>query len=582
MAEAEHSVPRNLANGKTRIDFQTEPARYRHWKLTVDGDIATLTMDVDEKAALFEGYELKLNSYDLGVDIELADAIERLRFEHPQVRALVLRSGKPRVFSAGANIRMLAGATHAHKVNFCKFTNETRNGIEDFAENSSVATICAINGTAAGGGYELALAADHIMLVDDGSSSVSLPELPLLAVLPGTGGLTRVADKRKVRRDHADVFCTTEEGVKGQRAVEWRLVDEVVPGSKFDDTILSRAREFAAKSNGRGAPAQGLQGIKLTPLTRSITADAAEYSSLSVEFNRAARLATIAVRGPKMPPPASADAMQAQGAEFWPLRLARELDDAILNIRLNELDVAAIVFKSSGDLAAVLAHEKFLDANKDHWLARQIRNLWKRVLKRVDLTSRSLVTLIEPGSCFAGTLAELPLASDRSYMLAPTLPSPASGGGLGRGAGDNEPPATIALSDANFGAYPMSNGLTRLGCRFLANPRNVDAAKAERGVALDAKRAEQLGLISFALDDIDWDDEVRVFLEERASFSPDALTGMEANLRFAGPETMESKIFARLTAWQNWIFQRPNAIGEEGALKRYGTGQKPVFDTKRV
>jgi benzoyl-CoA-dihydrodiol lyase len=566
MAEAEHSAARNLANGKTRIDFQTEPARYRHWKLAVDGNIATLTMDVDEKGALFEGYELKLNSYDLGVDIELADAIERLRFEYPQVRAVVLRSGKPRVFSAGANIRMLAGATHAHKVNFCKFTNETRNGIEDFAENSGVATICAINGTAAGGGYELALATDHIMLVDDGSSSVSLPELPLLAVLPGTGGLTRVADKRKVRRDHADVFCTTEEGVKGKRAVEWRLVDEVVPGSKFDDTIATRARELATKSN-RDAPAQG---IKLTPLARTFTADAVEYSSLSVEFNRAARLATITVRGPEAPPPVSADAMQAQGAAFWPLRLARELDDAILNIRLNELDVAAIVFRSSGDAAAVLACDQFLDASKHHWLARQIRNLWKRVLKRVDLTSRSLVTLIEPGSCFAGTLAELAFASDRSYMLI---------GGRDR---DNKPPAAMALSDANFGPYPMSNGLTRLGCRFLADPADVDVAKAERGTMLDAERAQQLGLITFALDDIDWDDEVRVFLEERASFSPDALTGMEANLRFAGPETMESKIFARLTAWQNWIFQRPNAIGEEGALKRYGTGQKPVFDTRRV
>ncbi len=566
MAEAEHSATRNLANGKTRIEFQTEPARYRHWKLAVDGEVATLTMDVDEKGALFEGYELKLNSYDLGVDIELADAIERLRFEYPQVRAAVLRSGKPRVFCAGANIRMLAGATHAHKVNFCKFTNETRNGIEDFAENSGVATICAINGTAAGGGYELALATDYIMLVDDGSSSVSLPELPLLAVLPGTGGLTRVSDKRKVRRDHADVFCTTEEGVKGRRAMEWRLVDEVVPGSRFDETITARARELAAKSNSR-APAQG---IKLTPLKRTVTADAVEYSSLSVEFDRPARLATITVRGPDTPPPASAEAMNGQGATFWPLRLARELDDAILNIRLNELDVAAIVFKSSGDAAAVLAYDHFLDASKDHWLARQIRNLWKRVLKRVDLTSRSLVTLIEPGSCFAGTLAELAFASDRSYML------------IGSREGDNKPPAAIGLSDANFGPYPMSNGLTRLGCRFLANPADVDAAKAGRGSMLDAERAQQLGLITFALDDIDWDDEVRVFLEERASFSPDALTGMEANLRFAGPETMESKIFARLTAWQNWIFQRPNAIGKEGALKRYGTGQKPVFDTKRV
>jgi benzoyl-CoA-dihydrodiol lyase len=566
MAEADHATERPLANGKTRIDFQTEPSRYRHWKLNVDGDIATLVMDVDEKAGLFEGYELKLNSYDLGVDIELADAIERLRFEHPQVRAVVLRSAKPRVFCAGANIRMLAGATHAHKVNFCKFTNETRNGLEDLSENSGVKTICAINGTAAGGGYELALASDYIMLVDDGAAAVSLPELPLLAVLPGTGGLTRVSDKRKVRRDHADVFCTTEEGVKGKRAVEWRLVDAVVPGSKFDDTVLARAREFAAKSSRNGSGSR----VALTPLQRTFAADGIEYGVVSVEFQRADRIATITLRAPSAPPPDSAEAMVALGAKFWPLALARELDDAILNIRLNELEVAAIVFKSTGDPAAVLAYDKFLDANKDFWLARENRLLWKRVLKRVDLTSRSLVTLIEPGSCFAGTLAELPLASDRSYML------------IGNREGDNKPPATIALDDVNFGPYPMSTGLTRLECRFLANPADVDTARAERGRMLDAERAQELGLITFALDDIDWDDEVRVFLEERASFSPDGLTGLEANLRFAGPETMESKIFARLTAWQNWIFQRPNAIGSEGALKRYGTGQKPVFDTRRV
>jgi len=579
MTEMEHAAGRPLANGKTRIDFQTEPARYRHWQLKIDGDVATLVMDVDEKGALFEGYDLKLNSYDLGVDIELADAIERLRFEHPQVRVVVLRSAKPRVFSAGANIRMLAGASYAHKVNFCKFTNETRNGIEDLSENSGLKSICAINGTAAGGGYELALAADYIMLVDDGTASVSLPELPLLAVLPGTGGLTRVSDKRKVRRDHADVFCTTEEGVKGKRAVEWRLVDDVVPGSKFDETIAARAKEFAAKSRRNGSG----PGITLTPLDRSFAADSVAYGSLAVELQRAERIATITLRGPAEPPPASADAMAALGANFWPLRLARELDDAILHIRLNELDVAAIVFKSSGDPAQVLAYDEFLDANKDHWLAREIRQLWKRVLKRVDLTSRSLVALIEPGSCFAGTLAELSFASDRSYMLAPSLPSPASGGGLGRGSGgDNKPPATIALANANFGAYPMSNGLTRLGSRFLASASDLDAAKAERDKMLDAETAQRLGLITFALDDIDWEDEVRVFLEERASFSPDALTGLEANLRFAGPETMESKIFARLTAWQNWIFQRPNAIGEQGALKRYGTGQKPAFDTRRV
>ncbi|HEY1747930.1 MAG TPA: 2,3-epoxybenzoyl-CoA dihydrolase [Xanthobacteraceae bacterium] len=557
---------RPLANGKSYVDFQTEPGRYRHWKLTADGEIATLLMDVDEKAPLFEGYELKLNSYDLGVDIELADALQRLRFEHPQVRVLVLRSGKPRVFCAGANIRMLAGASHAHKVNFCKFTNETRNGIEDLSEHSGLPTICAINGTAAGGGYELALAADHIMLVDDGSSSVALPELPLLAVLPGTGGLTRVADKRKVRRDHADVFCTTEEGVKGKRAVEWRLVDEVMPGSKFDETILARGKEFAARSRRNGTG----QGVKLAPLAREFSADGIDYGSLSVAFDRGARTATMTVRGPTAPPPSSADGIVALGAGFWPLQLARELDDAILHIRLNELEIAAIVFKSSGDAAEIMAYEKLLDANSDHWLVREIRLLWKRVLKRIDVTSRSLVTLIEPGSCFAGTLAEIAFASDRSYML------------LGQRDGDNKPPAAIVLSAANFGLYPMANGLTRLASRFLGNPSATDAAKSETEKPLDAETAEKLGLITFALDDIDWDDEVRVFLEERASFSPDGLTGMEANLRFAGPETMESKIFARLTAWQNWIFQRPNAIGEEGALKRYGTGQQPVFDTKRV
>jgi benzoyl-CoA-dihydrodiol lyase len=566
MSDAQQATERRLANGHMRIDFQTEPSRYRHWKLKVDGDVATLLMDVDEKGALFEGYDLKLNSYDLGVDIELADAIERLRFEHPQVRVVVLRSGKPRVFCAGANIRMLGGASHAHKVNFCKFTNETRNGIEDMSENSGLATICAISGAAAGGGYELALAADHIMLVDDGSSAVSLPELPLLAVLPGTGGLTRVSDKRKVRRDHADVFCTTEEGVKGKRAVEWRLVDEVVPGSKFDDIVHARAKEFAARSRRSGAG----RGVALTPLKRSFTAGGVDYSSLAVEFEREGRITTITLRGPGAPPPASAEAMAALGAEFWPLKLARELDDAILHIRLNEFEVAAIVFKSAGDAAEIVAYEQFLDANRDHWLVREIRHLWKRVLKRVDLTSRSLVTLIEPGSCFAGTLAELSLASDRSYMF------------IGARGGDNRPPATIILTDANFGAYPMSNGLTRLASRFLATPADLEAVKAERGKALDAETAQRLGLVTFAVDDIDWDDEVRVFLEERASFSPDSLTGLEANLRFAGPETMESKIFARLTAWQNWIFQRPNAVGGEGALKRYGTGQKPAFDTRRV
>ena len=562
MADAE----RKLSNGRSRIDFQTDPSSYRHWKLKVDGDVATLAMDVDEKSPLFEGYELKLNSYDLGVDIELADAIERLRFEHPAVKVILLRSAKPRVFCAGANIRMLAGATHAHKVNVCKFTNETRNGIEDASEASGIATICVINGTAAGGGYELALAADHIMLIDDGSSTVSLPELPLLAVLPGTGGLTRVTDKRKVRRDLADVFCTTEEGVKGKRAVDWRLVDEVVPGSKLEQAVAERARDFAGRSR-RPADARG---VALKPLKRERSANSVKYGTLTVELQRAQRLATMGIRGPETAPPASTDAMAEQGCEFWPLKLARELDDAILDIRANEPDVAAILFTCAGDPARVLAYDAFLDANSNHWLMREIRALWKRVLKRVDLTSRSLVALIEPGSCFAGTLAELVFAADRSYML------------IGKREGDNRPPAVLALGEGNFGAYPMSNGLSRLASRFLGSPAALDAARQKIGDMIDADAAQQLGLVTAALDDIDWADEIRVFLEERASFSPDALTGLEANLRFAGPETMESKIFARLTAWQNWIFQRANAVGEAGALKRYGSGQKPLFDTTRV
>src|SRR5579871_80038 len=566
MARAMADTARKLANGATKISFETDPSRYRHWKLKVDSDVATLLMDVDEKGGLYEGYELKLNSYDLGVDIELADALQRLRFEYPQVKVILLRSAKPRVFCAGANIRMLAGAAHGDKVNFCKFTNETRNGMEDASEFSGQKTICVVTGSCAGGGYELALAADHIILTDDGSSSVSLPELPLLAVLPGTGGLTRVTDKRKVRRDLADVFCTTEEGVKGKRAKDWRLVDEVVPNSKLEETVAARAKAFAEKSDRP----RDAKGIALIPLKRSFAADSVDYGFVSIAFDRGGRLATITLRGPEALPPADADAMVAQGAAFWPLQLARELDDAILHIRSNEVDVAAIVFKSVGDAEAVLTYDAFLDKHADHWLAREIRLLWKRTLKRVDLTSRSLVTLLEPGSCFAGTLAEIPLACDRSYML------------IGQNDGANQPAATLTLSEANFGPYPMSNGLSRLQSRFLDDPASLDAARERIGEALDAEAAEELGLVTFAYDDIDWDDEIRIFLEERASFSPDGLTGLEANLRFGGPETMESKIFARLTAWQNWIFQRPNAVGEEGALRRYGTGQKPVFDTKRV
>jgi benzoyl-CoA-dihydrodiol lyase len=556
---------RVLSGGATYIDFQTDPSRYRHWKLDVADDAATLTMDVDENGGLFEGYQLKLNSYDLGVDIELADAVQRLRFEHPGVKVVVVRSGKNRVFCAGANIRMLAGATHAHKVNFCKFTNETRNGLEDSSENSGQRYITVVNGTAAGGGYELALATDHIILADDGSAAVALPEVPLLAVLPGTGGLTRVVDKRKVRRDHADFFCTIEEGVKGKRAVAWRLVDEIAPNSKLEAKIAERAREFAAgsKRNGTG------KGIALTPLTRSFGGSAVRYGFVSVEIDRPARIATISIKAPDAPP-SDIDGMIVQGAAFWPLQVARELDDAILHLRINELDIAMLVFKSHGDPAHVLACDAFLEANKAHWLVNEIRQYWKRVLKRIDVTSRTLVSLVEPGSCFVGTLAELVFAADRSYML------------IGSRQGDNRPPPSIELSAMNFGPYPMSHGLTRLQSRFQADPSDLDRARDKIGAALDAAEAEALGLVTFALDDIDWDDEIRVFFEERASFSPDSLTGMEANLRFVGPETMESKIFARLTAWQNWIFQRPNAVGEDGALRRYGSGERPRFDMTRV
>jgi len=557
---------RVLAGGAKYIDFQTDPSRYKHWKLDVAGDVATLTMDVDENGGLFEGYQLKLNSYDLGVDIELADALQRLRFEHPEVKVVLVRSGKNRVFCAGANIRMLAGSTHAHKVNFCKFTNETRNGIEDSSENSGQRFITVVNGTAAGGGYELALATDHIILADDGSATVALPEVPLLAVLPGTGGLTRVVDKRKVRRDHADFFCTIEEGIKGKRAVAWRLVDEIAPNSKLEAKIADRAREFSAKSprNGNG------KGIELSPLKRTIEESGLRYGFVAVDINREQRIATITISAPDAPPPADIDGMIAQGASFWPLQAARELDDAILHLRINELEIAMLVFKSHGEAANVLACDAFLDANKSHWLVNEIRHYWKRVLKRIDVTSRTLVTLVEPGSCFVGTLAELVFAADRSYML------------IGSRQGDNRPAPQITLSAMNFGPYPMSHGLTRLESRFQADPADLDRARARMGEAIDGEEAEQLGLVTFALDDIDWDDEVRVFFEERTSFSPDGLTGMEANLRFVGPETMESKIFARLTAWQNWIFQRPNAVGEEGALRRYGTGQKAQFDMTRV
>lgn len=549
-----------------RIDFQTDPSRYRHWRLNFDGPVATLTMDVDPDGGLFEGCELKLNSYDLAVDIELADAVQRLRFEHPEVRCVVLRSGKEGVFCAGANIRMLAKASHGHKVNFCKFTNETRLAIEDASANSGQRWLAAVSGSAAGGGYELAMAAEHILLIDDRRSNVALPELPLLAVLPGTGGLTRLTDKRMVRRDRADVFCSTEEGVRGRRAMDWRLVDEVVPPSAWEAKLRERALTMAGLSD-RPPDAKG---IVLTPLERDFAEDRVTYSHVRVAFDRRARRTTVTILGPDAALPRDLAGIHAAGAQFWPLVVARELDDALLHLRLNEPTLGLLVLRSEGDATTAMQADELLEAYKDDWLVREIRLYWKRVLKRVDVTSRSLVALIEPGGCFAGTLAELLFAADRTVMFS------------GTASGDNRGAASLQLSALNFGAYPMGNGLTRLATRFLGEPDSFAEVRERTGEVIDADEAEDLGLVTFAYDETDWDDEVRLMLEERASFSPDALTAMEANLRFAGPETMETRIFGRLTAWQNWVFQRPSAVGEEGSLKRYGSGLRPNYDTERV
>ena len=550
----------------SRIEFQTSPERYRHWRIETDGEIASLIMDVDPAGGLSPDYELKLNSYDLAVDIELNDAIQRLRLEHPEVRAVIVKSGKENVFCAGANIRMLGKATHGHKVNFCKFTNETRLSIEDASEHSKQIYLCAVNGTAAGGGYELALATDWIMLVDDRRSAVSLPEAPLLAVLPGTGGITRVTDKRKVRRDLADMFCATEEGQRGKKAVDWRLIDETVVKSKWDEAVKARAKELAARSD-RPSDANG---IKLSPLKREIAEAAIVYSTVRVEIERERGVATITVRGPGTPPPATVDDAQAQGDQFWPLLLAREFEDAILQLRFNEPTIGLILFRTEGEAKLVLDYDRFLFANPNHWLMREVRHYIKRTLKRIDVTSKSMIALIEPGSCFAGTLAELLFASDRALML------------IGRRDGDNRPPAAIMLGEANFGSYPMGNGLTRLATRFLGEPSSVERARGKIGAPVEGAEAAELGLITVAYENFDWDDELRVMIEERVSFSPDALTGLEANIRFAGPETMETKIFGRLTAWQNWIFQRPNSVGEQGALKLYGSGVQPNFDRERI
>jgi len=548
------------------IDFRTEPAKYRHWKLLFSGTVATLALDVDENGGLVEGYELKLNSYDLGVDIELHDAIQRLRFEHPEVRSVIITSAKDRVFCAGANIRMLGLSSHPFKVNFCKFTNETRNGIEDATANSGQFYLTAIGGACAGGGYELALATDYIVMADDGSTSVSLPEVPLLAVLPGTGGLTRLVDKRGVRRDRADFFCTTEEGIKGRRAVEWQLVDEVVPRTQLSEIAMRKAQEFASRSRRAG----DAKGIVLTPLARTIEDRAITYDHLTVDLGRDLSCATFTVRGPDRPAPSSAGEVMELGCDFWPLAMARELDDAILHLRFNEDAIRTWIFRTDGDLGLVGKYDAFLLANGDNWLVHEIVLYLKRTMKRLDVSSRSMFAFIEPGSCFGGSLLELALASDRIYML------------RGSREGDEAPPAKVVLNEMNFGPLPMCNGMSRLACRFHGEPEKMTELRAKIGKEIDAEGAETLGLVTFAPDDIDWEDEVRIAIEERAAFSGDALTGMEASLRFCGPETMESKIFARLSAWQNWIFQRPNAVGEKGALKLYGSGRRPEFDPRRV
>ncbi len=549
------------------IDFRTDPSKYHHWRVTYDGSVANLFMDVDENGGLFDGYQLKMNSYDLGVDIELADVVQRMRFEHPEVKVVVMQSGKPGIFCAGANIRMLGGAAHSHKVNFCKFTNETRNTFEAAEVDSGQKYIAAVKGACAGGGYELALACNHIMLTNDSTSSVALPEVPLLAVLPGTGGVTRVTDKRKVRRDRADIFCSTEEGVKGQRAVDWRLVDEIVANSTFEQTVADRAKEFAAASAKADVPT----GIELGLVERQITDDGSlTYALVEVSVDRDAGVATITLNGPQDEAPTDMQAFAEQGDQAYLLRLARELDDAILHLRLNEMKLGLLVFRTQGDPVQFDTHEQLLLNNADHWLANEVLQYWKRLLKRVDMTSRSLVAQVEHGSCFTGILAELLFAVDRSYMMEDEFE------------GDNRPMASVTLTDANFGTFPMGNDLTRLQTRFLGEPEAVDKAEAQKGTALEAEEADTFGLVTMILDDIDWEDEIRIFIEERMSFSPDAMTGLEANVRFAGPETMETRIFGRLTAWQNWIFNRPNAVGPEGALQRYGTGVRGKYDMERV
>ncbi|MBS0435392.1 MAG: benzoyl-CoA-dihydrodiol lyase [Proteobacteria bacterium] len=547
-----------------RVDYQTQPSAYRHWKLKFEGPVATLAADFDENAGLRPGYKLKLNSYDLGVDIELNDAINRIRFEHPEVRTVVVTSAKDRVFCSGANIFMLGVSSHAWKVNFCKFTNETRNGLEDSSKHSGLKFLAAVNGACAGGGYELALACDEIVLVDDRSSAVSLPEVPLLGVLPGTGGLTRVTDKRKVRHDLADIFCTTNEGVRGQKAKDWRLVDEVAKPAQFAAKVQERALELA---KGSDRPANG-KGVALTPLQRTIEANALRYPFVTVEIDRAKRTATFTVKAPSGAQPGDIAGIEAAGSNWYPLQLARQLEDAILEMRTNELDIGLWLMKTEGDAAAVLAMDATLAAHRNHWLVRETIGYLRRTFSRLDLSSRSLYALIEPGSCFAGSFLELALACDRSYML--MLPDDAA----------RTPRITVA--DTNFGFFPMITGQNRLQRRFYDEAPALDAVREQAGKPLDADAAFKLGLVTSNPDDIDWADETRIAIEERVAMSPDALTGMEANLRFNGPENMFTRVFGRLTAWQNWIFQRPNAVGEKGALKVYGKGDKAAFDWNRV
>ena len=555
----------DTATAAPRVDYRTDPTQYRHWTLSVEGNVARLSLDIAEDGGIRPGYKLKLNSYDLGVDIELNDALNRVRFEHPEVQSVIVTSAKDRIFCSGANIFMLGVSSHAWKVNFCKFTNETRNGIEDTSKHSGLKFLAAVNGACAGGGYELALACDEIVLVDDRSSAVSLPEVPLLGVLPGTGGLTRVTDKRHVRHDLADIFCTSVEGVRGQRAVDWRLVDAIAKPAQFAAAVQERASKLA---EGSPRPGAGAKGVPLARLERQDGPDSMGYEHVAVQIDRARRTATLTVKAPTAAQPTDLAGIEAAGAAWWPLAMCRQLDDAILNLRTNELDIGTWLLKTEGDAAAVLASDATLLAHQDHWLVRETIGALRRTLARLDVSSRSLFALVEPGSCFAGTLAEIAFAADRTYMLA--LPD------------DAERAPRLTLNEFNFGFYPLVNDQSRLQRRFYDEVAPLEAARGAAGKALDADEALALGLVTAAPDDIDWDDEIRMAIEERAAMSPDALTGLEANLRFASKENMNTRIFGRLTAWQNWIFNRPNAVGAKGALKVYGTGEKAGFDMNRV